>query len=141
MKKIFLESKATWTMMNKVRILRTPQDNTAAKQYTKKARTKYSAIQKQLLNYLINKILPALLNINKAIRGYLKFYNLGVSSAQILINNKTLRKHIHLSVKWMKTVNTRVLHIKTVIKYHSCNNLIKIILFKKWILQEVEHLI
>jgi len=85
--------------MNKVRILRTPQDNTAAKQYTKKARTKYSAIQKQLLNYLINKILPALLNINKAIRGYLKFYNLGVSSAQILINNKTLRKHIHLSVK------------------------------------------
>ena len=75
--------------MNKVRILRTPQDNTAVKQYTKKARTKYLAIQKQLLNYLINKIPLALLNINKAIRGYHKFYNLGVSSAQILINNKT----------------------------------------------------
>jgi hypothetical protein len=76
-------------MMNKVRILRTPQDNTAVKQYTKKARTKYLAIQKQLLNYSINKIHLALLNINKAIRGYLKFYNLGVSSAQMLINNKT----------------------------------------------------
>lgn len=76
-------------MMNKVRILRTPQDNTAVKQYTKKARIKYLAIQKQLLNYLTNKIHLALLNINKAIRGYLKFYNLGVSSAQILINNKT----------------------------------------------------
>jgi len=74
--------------MNKLKILRILQDNTVAKQFTKKVRIKCLAIQRLHLNYSINKILLAHLNINKAIRGYLKFYNLEVSSAQMLTNNR-----------------------------------------------------
>ena len=70
-------------MMTKVKILITLQGNTAAKQYIKKVKIKYLAIQKQHLNYSTNKILLALLNISKAIRDFLKFYNLEANSVQM----------------------------------------------------------
>jgi hypothetical protein len=70
-------------MMSKIEILKTLQDNTVAKQYTKKVKIKYLTIQKQRLNYLTNKTPPEHSNINKAIKGSLKYYNLEVSSVQM----------------------------------------------------------
>lgn len=83
MKKIFSESKIIKLTMIKVKIMKTLRDNTAARQYTKKVKIKYLATQKQLLNYSINKILQALLKINKATKDFLKFYNLAVNNAQM----------------------------------------------------------